>query len=241
MDKRGRMIGEFLLIVIGVLVALAVETALDERQDDNLRDEYISRIAADIAGDKQGIEYRIEFFAGVVGFSKELLDWMNTDAPVTKNVLLASFYAAEVWPFVPNVSTYVDLQSTGNFRLLDDIDFRALLVTYHIQADASRPGWNPSDEYRKVIRGVIPPEVQDQIRKNCPTTDALDQRSSGFPPCELTGIDYDRLTELFEPLRHDATFRQTLTYRNSEMSVVVRLLGQQALIAADIVTMIEAR
>ena len=241
MNRRGRMIGEFLLIVVGVLVALAVETALDERQDDNLRDEYISRIAADISGDKQGIEHRIEFFAGVVGFSKEMLDWMSTDAPVNKDVLLASFYAAEVWPFVPNVSTYVDLQSTGNIRLLDNLDFRGRLVTYHIQADASRPGWNPSDEYRKVIRGVIPPDVQDQIRKNCPTTDSLDQRSSGFPPCQLTGIDYDRLTTLFEPLRHSDAFRQTLTYRNSEMSVVVRLLRQQAIIAADILTMIDTR
>ena len=52
MNRRGIIIGEFFLIVIGVLVALAVETALDERQDDSLRDEYLARIAADVAADK---------------------------------------------------------------------------------------------------------------------------------------------------------------------------------------------
>jgi len=218
---------------------MSVRTTICGTKDENLRDEYISRIASDIAGDKEGIEYRIEFFAGVGNFSKEMLDWMHTDAPVDKDVLLASFYAAEIWPFVPNSSTYLDLQSTGNIRLLDDIDLRALLVSYHIQADASRPGWSLSDEYRKVIRGIIPTEVQDQIRKNCPTTDHLDQRSSGFPPCELPGVDYDELAELYEPLRHNEAIRQTLTYRYSQLTVMLRLLGQQKGIAAEILAIIE--
>jgi hypothetical protein len=239
MKKSGRIVGEFLLIVIGVLVALAVETALDEREDANLRDEYISRIRADVASDKQSIEFRIEFFTQVAEFSRDTLNWTDSDLPVDKDLLLASFYAAELWPFVPNASTYLDMQSTGNIRLLKNIELRTILVKYHIQADASRPGWTPLEDYREIIRGVIPPNVQDQIRSNCPTTDNLDQRSSGFPPCELHDIDYERLTALYEPLRHDANFLQALTYRHSELSVMVRLLSQQALIATDILDKIE--
>ena len=238
MNKRGRMLGEFLLIVVGVLVALAVETALDERQDDDLRDEYISRIEADIAADKQAIEYRIEFFTAVRQFSQDTLDWMQTDAPVNKEVLMASFYAAEVWPFIPNRSTYLDLQSTGNIRLISDINFRTSLVNYHIQADSSRPGWSPLEVYRGIIRGVIPTEIQAQIRENCSTTDKFDQVPTGFPPCELHDVDYDQLTALYEPLRNDASFRRILTYRNSELGVVVRLLRQQAIVAADVLAKI---
>ncbi len=239
MNRRGRVIGEFLLIVVGVMVALTVETALDERQDDKLRDEYISRIATDIVADKQAIEYRIEFFTAIGRFSQDTLDWMESDAPVNLDVLMASFYAAEVWPFMPNRSTYLDLQSTGNIRLINDIDFRTSLVTYHIQADASRPGWNPSDEYRKIIRGVIPTEIQMQIRENCSTTDKIDQVPTGFPPCELRDVDYDQLAALYEPLRNDVSFRRKLTYRNSELGVVVRLLRQQAIVAADVLAKIE--
>lgn len=241
MNRRGRIIGEFLLIVAGVLVALAVETALDERQDDKLGDQYISRIETDIAADKKGIEYRIEFFTAVGEFSQEFSNWIESDAPFDKDVLLASFYAAEVWPFVPNASTYLDLQSTGNIRLVDDIDFRTSLVTYHVKADASRPGWSPSDEYRRSIRGIIPANVQELIRENCPTTDERDEKLSGFQPCELPGVDYARLGALYEPLRSDVSFRRTLTYRNSELSVMIRLLRQQSLIAGDILARIEAQ
>ncbi len=70
MDKRGRMIGEFVLIVVGVLVALMVEAGLESRKDDSLRDEYLSRIR-------------------------------------------------------------MDLHSTGNIRLLDDIDLRTSRAVYY--------------------------------------------------------------------------------------------------------------
>ncbi len=78
MNKRGRVVGEFLLIVVGVLVALAVETALDERQNDQLRDEYIERIQSEISVDKQAIEYRIEFFSSVAQFSLDTLNWLSS-------------------------------------------------------------------------------------------------------------------------------------------------------------------
>jgi len=218
MNKRGRMIGEFVLIVIGVLVALMVEAALDERQDDKLRDEYFSRIQSDIEADKKGLVQRVGFFLEVGKYSQEALDWLDSDTPVNKEVLLASFYAAEIWPFVSNLSTYQDLLSTGNIRLLGSIDFRTSLAAYYNKADSSRPGWNPSQDYRQLIRGIIPTRIQAQIRAKCPTTDAFDQTSTGFPPCTLQDIDYDRLAALFEPLRNDTVFRRTLTYSSFSRS-----------------------
>jgi hypothetical protein len=239
MKVRGRMVGEFLLIVIGVLVALMVEAALDERQDDALRDEYYSRVRADIEADKLAVGHRIEFFIAVQKFSLDTLEWLESDRPLDQDVLLASFYAAEVWPFVPNLSTYQDLQSTGNIRLMDGIDFRTSLAAYYNKADASRPGWNPSDEYRSIIRGVIPTRVQSQIRQHCPTTDKFDLAPTGFPPCSPADIDYNEMNALYERLRDDRSFREILTYRNSELGVMIYLLRQQAVYADEVLSRIE--
>jgi len=184
---------------------------------------------------------RVEFFSDVEQYSQKTLDWLDSDAPVDNEVLLASFYAAEIWPFIPNLSTYQDLLSTGNIRLLGDIDFRTSLAAYYNKADSSRPGWDPSQDYREMIRGVIPARVQAQMRVNCPTTDAFDQVSTGFPPCTLQDIDYDQIAELFEPLRSDTAFRRTLTYRSSELGVITYLLNQQSAYADEILTRIENR
>ena len=227
LSRRGRIIGEFFLIVIGVLVAFTVETALDERQNEQLRDEYYSRVHTDLISDMAAIESRIEFFKLVEQFNQDILDWLESDAAVSQDVILAAFYAAEVWPFVPNISTYQDLQSTGNIRLMDNIDFRTSLAAYYNKADASASGFNPSEDYRQIVRGVIPSRIQAQIRVNCPTTDDRDQRPTGFPPCTLANVNYEQLTALFLPLKNDDLFRQTLTYRTSELGVMIYLLSQQ--------------
>ena len=231
MNKRGRRVGEFVLIVVGVFVALMLETMMSERNDGELRAEYLSRIEADMIADIQAIEYRIEFYTTVQQFSQEVIDWMQSDAPVDQSVLLAAFYAAEVWPFVPRLSTYQDLQSTGNFRLIDSIDLRTSLFKYYNRADASRPGWNPSNDYRKIIRGIIPSNAQNQIRDVCPTTDGDDQVPTGFPPCDLQNINYERITTLLDSLRNDRAFQIILNYRHSELGVMLRLFGQQVSLA----------
>lgn len=234
MSNRRRVVGEFVLIVVGVFAALMLETMMSERHDGELRAEYLLRIEADIATDKQAIEYRIEFFTGVQQFSQEFLDWLHSDAPVDQSVLLAAFYAAEVWPHAPRTSTYQDLRSTGNFRLIENIDLRTELFKYYNKADTSRPGWNPSDDYRRTIRGIIPSDVQAQIRDACPTADIDDLVPTGFPPCDLHGIDFELMTTLLEPLRDDSVFQRILTYRHSELGVMLRLFRQQVTFADNV-------
>ena len=240
MNQRGKLVAEFLLIVIGVLVALAVETAIEDREDVHLRDEYIARIQNDVAADKEAIEMRIEFFSAVQQFSNDVLVWLQTEKPVDQNLLLASFYAAELWPFLPNLSTYNDLLSTGNIRLLDNIDLRMGLSAYYNKATTSHSGWNPSEDYREIVRGIIPNTVQDLIRQNCPTTDKSDEKPTGFPPCTLTDdVDYDELSRLFQPLKTDTEFRRILTYRHSTLGVMIFLLKQQVTIADGVLAQID--
>ena len=239
MKQNARLFGEFFLIVIGVLVALAVEAALESRKDDQLSAEYLTRIENDVSADRMAITSRIEFFTDVQQFSNDVLMWLQTDAPVDEGLLLASFYAAEIWPFIPNLSTYDDLRSTGNIRLIDDIDLRMGLSTYYNKADTSRNGWNPAEDYREVVRGIIPNDIQDLIRQNCPTTDELDEKPSGFPPCELPGVDYEEMTRLFASLKDDVAFRRILTYRHSELGVMIYLLRQQVTFADGVLTQVQ--
>lgn len=239
MNKHGKIAGEFVLIIVGVFIALVLESMMSERNDGALRDEYLLRLRADIVADKQTFQYRIGFFTDVQQFSQDFIDWMQTDAPVDQSTLLAAFYAAEIWPAVPNVSTYQDLQSTGNFRLVDNIDLRASLFHYHNKADSSRPGWNPPNDYRGIIRGVIPSNVQAQIRENCPSADDDDIVPTGFPPCVLRNVDFERMTALFTELRNDTAFQRTLTFRHSELGVMLRLFRQQVEYADNVLANID--
>ena len=241
MKQQTKLVGEFVLIVVGVLVALAVESALEDRADDRLRDQYLSRLALDLEADKRALLGRIEFFTDVRQFSQDVLTWLDGDAPMERRVLLASFYAAEVWPLLPNTSTYLDLHSTGNLRLLDDIDLRTKMATYYNKAVSTESGMNPSEDYRDWVRGVIPTTVQDLIREHCPTTEEKDLMPTGFPPCDLPGVDYDQIDQLFAPMRASPELRRILTYRHSEIGVMIYLLRQQVSFADDAIKQLEAQ
>ncbi len=238
MKNRRRTVGEFVLIVVGVFVALLLDTMMSGRHDGELRLEYLLRIEADINADKQAFEYRIEFFTAVQQFSEEFLNWMQSDAPADQSVLLAAFYAAEIWPYVARSSTYQDLQSTGNLRLIENIDLRTSLFRYHNENAMAGPGRSPVEEYREIIRGIIPSDVQAQIRKACPTTALDDLEPTGFPPCVLQDIDYEHLTALFEPLREDTSVQNILTYRHSQVGVMLRLFRQQVSFGDDVLAQI---
>ena len=228
---RGGLAAEFVLVVAGVLVALAVDTAFENRRERELRNEYVERIRSDVENDRQALEYRVQFFLDVQAFSQQFLDWLDADTPLDKETLLAAFYSSEIWPFVASRGTYQDLLSTGSIRLIDDINLRTNLAAYHNQANTARSGWTPTEDYRGIIRGIIPNRLQDSIRANCPTLHNLDGIPTGFPPCELAGVDYDELEALFASLGSDRDLRRRLVYRQSELSVVVFLLDNQRSLA----------
>ena len=67
----------------------------------------------------------------------------------------------------------------------------------------------------------------------------MDEEPTGFPPCTLSGVDYDELARLFRPLQGDVQFQRTLTYRHSELGVMIYLLTQQAVYAGGVLAQIE--
>jgi hypothetical protein len=229
---RGRIVGEFFLVVLGVLAALMVDTWIEQRNDDNLRQEYLARLADDLEADRRNLEYRISFFTSVHSFGLQTLERLRSDGPVDQDAILTAYYASENYEFRPIQNTYEDLQSTGNIRLLDDIELRLALASYHSKASITVTIL--VDSYRQLVRGVIPWKFQAAIREYCPTTEQNDEVPTGFPPCTLPGISADEVNAVFAALRAYPGIVETLTYRVSDVDVVVYLYQVQKQMVLDV-------
>jgi hypothetical protein len=223
---RGRVVGEFFLVVLGVLAALMVDTWIEQRNDDNLRQEYLARLADDLEADRERLEYRISFFTSVLSFGLQTLEKMRSDGPVDQDAILAAYYASEKFDFWPIRNTYEDLQSTGNIRLLDNIELRLALASYHSWSSGARTGL-AEDSYRRLVRGVIPWKIQAAIREHCPTAEQNDEIPTGFPPCTLPGISAEEVNAVFAELRAYPGIVEVLTYRVSDVDVAVYLYQVQ--------------
>ena len=230
---RGRIVGEFFLVVLGVLAALMVDAWIEQRHDDNLRQEYLARLTDDLEADRQNLEYRISFFTSVHAFGLQTLEKMRSDGPVDQDAILAAYYASENFDFSPIRNTYEDLQSTGNIRLLDDIELRLALASYYSRSSVARTRF-AEESYRRLVRGVIPWKIQAAIREHCPTAEQIDDVPTGFPPCTLPGISADEVNAVFAALRACPGIVEVLTYRVSDVDVAVYLYQVQKQMVMDV-------
>lgn len=234
---RSQFVGEFALIVVGVLVALMVDSWIAGRNDEALRQEYVSRLTDDIRADVSNLDYRIEFFGDVETFGLQTLERLQTNDSVGLDAVIAAYYAAETYPFTPSDHTYVDLQNTGNIRLIRDLGLRTSIARYYLLTDTAV---DPLDEdYRRVVRGIIPFNYQSAIREHCPTTVGADQIPTGFPRCDITGFDAQDVNAVFDAIRSHPGMSELLTYRVSQAGVAVFLFSAQRHVALELLERLE--
>lgn len=204
-------------------------------KDDDLRHEYVARLTSDLESDRNALRDRVTFYTAVRSFGVETLDWLRSDDPADEEVMLAAYFAAELFFFEPIRTTYSDLLSTGNISLLDDLDLRGQLSNYYSGADERAGGWTLPRGYRVIVRSSIPPRLQDRIRELCPTQQGADGAPTGFPPCTIPDLSEQELRETMAYLKGAPASASELAYLLSEMSVAVVLFNDQAESAGGVI------
>ena len=159
---RARSIaGEFLIIVAGVLVALAVDQWRGSIADRTLEAHYLQRLGEDLASDTASFsEYQT-----VLETKASVLRDLVSDGPLShlleRENLMADLVHSQYKALQPNrATTFQELQSTGNMKLIRDFGLRGRITEYYMNFDhmseilSSSPG-----EYRKLFLESIPGEV----------------------------------------------------------------------------------
>lgn len=121
--------------MIGILLALQVNTWNDQKKSEAAELTYYCRILGDFKLDQQLIDERIQLADERITTSKELLrelDVGNQD----KNYLLNKFLLAiRGEAYVPRNATYQDLISSGNLKLLQDIQIKDNLIQFYAEQE----------------------------------------------------------------------------------------------------------
>ena len=128
-------IGEIMLVVIGILIALSVNNLNDKRKNDLIESEYYCKLLADFELDKNNIakiykesEHKIE-----VG-KKTLLELQGTqkDKAYFINNYIQTYRTNA---FVPSKATITDILSTGKLNLLTNDSLKNKLIRYYAELD----------------------------------------------------------------------------------------------------------
>ena len=133
-------IGEILLVVLGILIALQINNWNTKQFDKNKERGYIEDIITDLSRDTSFIGSN---FLNIIERKKVALRNVKNHLIETpskfdtlillKEVGLAGLYGKR--ELLLNNSTYVELISTGNFRVISDKELRKKIINYYKLCD----------------------------------------------------------------------------------------------------------
>ena len=156
-----RATSEFVVIIVGVLVALTVDQWNTDRQERVSERDYLAALASDLRGDSavyanillpgirqaaRAVPEVSSVAAGRVGFPPDTLAFVRT-------VIAGSF---TIGSFPIEGATYEELVATGNLRLIQSASLRSGVVAYYASKRVAEARSQSSiSEYRPMVRGYV--------------------------------------------------------------------------------------
>ncbi len=125
-------IGEIVLVVIGILIALSINNWNVDRKGEILRVELLKNLKVDMIQDLNRLSTIDRFINDRKNYAKFLLNILE-DIPETidsTKVFLALERCSFVHTFDPQMPTYSEMQGSGNLSLLKSDKLKKALATY---------------------------------------------------------------------------------------------------------------
>ena len=125
-------IGEIILVVIGILIALQINNANENYKSTIQEHLYLKRLLSENKEDINTFSNNISNLEKGIEAIEQLSLTLNTSSSPDNNVITATnnyFGYGSIYPvFTSSTSTFDDLSSTGNLKVLRNTDLRNQLV-----------------------------------------------------------------------------------------------------------------
>ena len=126
-------IGEIVLVVIGILIALQLNTMKENHIEQKQERVYLNNIKRDLQNQLTKIDAQIEYEKSVVEVAKPILKLYQAN----KKFTIDSSFTASIgimtgrMTFVKVDPTYTELLSSGHIDILSNNEFKNSLITYY--------------------------------------------------------------------------------------------------------------
>jgi hypothetical protein len=207
-----RALAELSIVVIGILIALAINNWAQARHDAALEARYLDRLLADSAENATMLQERINLHTQRAATLAHLTKWLTNGMQPPTNDEVSSVLCR--WFMQPALrlrrETYAELVSTGNLSLLRDVPLRGLLQ----RAEARHEEALRLDRFLDTLQRVTEPLNQYRQWQ-------IDQNSRFEVGChfDLKGMRSDpAIPSILAQLYRDHTLNRS--FREQELAAV---------------------
>ena len=169
-------LGEIILVVIGILIALSINNWNEENKNRTLEDQYYIRLYEDVQQDDKRIKKLLSQIEERKSDANQLLRLVLNGEFNARDINLqyVKTIRGSAINFEPNDAAYEDLKSSGNLNLIQDIDIKdklnnyfkrieQLVKTNQVYIDYTTEQYFKISEYHKQTGGVIAHLTSDEM------------------------------------------------------------------------------
>jgi hypothetical protein len=242
-DQNWLAVGiDFLIVVLGVLLAFQITVWNAERAERVRSQEYLSRISADLMVDIATLQRHREFWEQVAEHGHVAIRYAetgNVEGVMEWEILRSFLHASQAWQFAFVDSTYSELRSAGELGLIPDPELRSALADYYVLVAARRGGLGPYHllpDYREWVRGRMRSDLLHYYWQACFDQGPGIQIFVDCPPPDgVSGVGV-----ILEDLAADRAIIDALRYWVDTQTMAVELAGFDLGRAQALVDRIEA-
>ena len=138
-----RIVTELVVIVVGVLIALATDRWNQARSERASEGAYLERFVEEIRGDSARAEAYLQDRPSIIAGLDSLIAFVDGASPPPNLVLTLLTVSGEL--ALPPVVAWTEIQATNSLAVMSDPDVRAALTTYYASRDRLQFQWRRQD------------------------------------------------------------------------------------------------
>lgn len=213
-------LGEILLVVLGILIALQLDNWNETHIKHEQAAEFRAQIRESVATDMNNIRNRILFFEKAKQFGyaveRELKQPKASDSEARWEFILNTFHTSQIWNFNQVTATYNEVQNPEMLGFIGPPELLNAMQRYYTEWPLQLSVLNGGTQaYRDFSRSIIPMELQEYMWANCYDIDVLDIQN--FQPCSAPDVDADLIDTIYSDIISDPSFSRLLTRRLSTL------------------------
>jgi len=126
-------IGEIVLVVVGILIALSINNWNDNRKNNNLKQAYVKNLIFDLEKDLENLKQLQNQNTNYENGGIYILDFMNNELPKIDTLTLTEsiVYCSYIPNFTITATTYNDIINGNNINLFQDVKLKRLLESHY--------------------------------------------------------------------------------------------------------------